>query len=314
MTWNGIMKTIIITLAVALFAGSTATAQEYERTIRESYKTTGSPEVVVDSRFGSVDVYTGSGSTVDAVVTVNVAAESKEEARKIAEKVRVEVKGNSKLVTVRTALPGGMDEEDGAERNITIDVNLSVPAKSRVAVDSKFGDVDVNGVRGSVAVECDFGSAEIKKCSNVRAQFSFGDLSLGAIEGSLAAEGKMGQIIAYDIPGGEISSSYGDVEINGVKGSLDLTSSMGSLTVKGMKNGTITNSYGSVDITLPSSFSGRIEASSSFGSVDSEVELKSEKKKRSPGDMGDKKFGSVGSGSDRLVIKTSFGDVNIEKE
>lgn len=308
------MKTIIITLAVALLAGFTASAQEYERTIKESYKTTDNPAVVIDSRFGSVDVRAGSGNTVNVAVEVTVGAESKEDARKIAEKVRVEVKGNSKKVTVRTALPGGMDEKDGAERNITIDVNVSVPAKSRVAVDSKFGDVDVSGVTGSVAAECDFGSAEIKNCANVRAQFSFGDLSLAAITGSLEAEGKMGKIIAYDIPGGKISSSYGDVEINGVKGSLELTSSMGSMSVRGMRNGSITNSYGSVDIILPASFSGRIEASSSFGSVDSDVELKSGMKKRSPGDMGDKKYGSVGSGSDRLVIKTSFGDVNIERE
>lgn len=314
MNGNGIMKHIILTLTILLLAGATALAQEHTRTVKESYKTTGDPEVIIDSRFGSVNVHTGSGDVVNVVVTVTVDAGSKERSRKLAEAARVEVKGNSEKVTVRTGLPMGMDEEDGAERNITIDVNVAVPSKSRVNLESKFGDVDVTGVRGSLLCDASFGSVEIKKCSNVRMQSSFGEITLAAIEGNLEAQGKMGNIIAYDIPGGRIASSYGDVEINGVGGRLEVTSSMGSVEIKGMRGGEITSSYGDVDVTLSKSFGGRIEASTSFGDIDSDYKLESKEKKRSYAQTGEKKYGTVGTGSDKLVIKSSFGDISIEKE
>jgi len=307
------MKALIITIAVLLLASLPAAAQEYERTVKESFKTTSSPSVVIDSRFGSVDVRAGGGNTASVIVRVIVDVGSEAKARKLAEATRVEIKGSSDKVTVRTALPDGMDEEDGEERNISIDINVTVPEGSRVKLQNKFGDVDVAGVKGSVEVQCSFGSIEVKNCSNVRAESSFGNMSFAAIDGKIEAQGKMGKLIAYDIPGGKIASSYGDVEINGVKGRLEVTSSMGSMSIKGMRSGEISSSYGSVDVTLDRAFSGRIEASTSFGSINSEVELKSKEKKRSPGQMGEKKYGTVGSGSDRLVIKSSFGDVGIEK-
>ncbi len=303
------MKTLITILPLLLCMAMSLQAQEYDRVVKEAYNTTSSPDVTIDTRFGTVHVNPAKGNTVTAVVAITVGKSSEQEAKKLAQETRVEITGNKNKVTVRTALPSQMDEDD---HSISIDVTVTMPPGGKLDLESKFGDVYIKGITGSVVADCGFGSVEITKCANVRARNSFGDITLAAIKGKLELEAKMGEIIARHIDGGKISSSYGDVEISDVTGSLDVTSSMGSLTIKGMRNGEITSSYGSIELTLHEQFAGRIEATSSFGSIDSDYELK-DKGKKGPGSMGEKKYGVIGSGKDKLVIKSSFGSISIEK-
>ncbi|MDT8324219.1 MAG: DUF4097 family beta strand repeat-containing protein [Bacteroidota bacterium] len=327
------MKTLITFLTLALCAALPLQAQEYDRVEKKSFKTTATPDIVIDSRFGTVNVHAhgiavgearsgdrvtldvtpGGPNIVNVVVSVHVAATSESEAKRLAASARVEIKGDGKKVSVRTGLPKGMDEDSREQRSITIDVNITAPTGSRLNLESKFGNVNVMGITGRVMADCGFGSVEITRCANVRARNSFGDITLAAIKGSLELEAKMGGIIARHIEGGKIHSSYGDVEISDVKGTLEVTSSMGSLSISGMRNGEITSSYGSIDLTLHTQFAGRIEATSSFGSIDSDYELQDVGKK-GPGAMGEKKTGVIGSGKDHLVIKSSFGSISIEQE
>lgn len=304
------MKTLISILALALCAVLPAHAQDYDRVVKESYSTSSNPAVEIDTRFGTVRVNPARGNTVTVVVGITVASSSESEAKRLAESARVEIKGNKDRVTVRTGLPKDMDEDD---HSISIDVTVTMPKDGKVNLETKFGDVYVAGITGQVMADCGFGSVEITKCANVRARNSFGDITLAGIKGTLELEGKMGEIIARHIEGGKIHSSYGDVEISDVKGALEVTSSMGSLAISGMRNGEITSSYGSIELTLHKQFAGHIEATSSFGSIDSDYDLK-EKGKKGPGDMGEKKYGVIGSGNDRLVVKSSFGSISIEKE
>jgi hypothetical protein len=307
------MKTLLTILSLLLLITASSVAQEeYERVVKETFKTSGKPAVDIDTQFGSVHVNAVSGNTVNAVVSITVFNGSKKAARRIADAVHVEIKGGGDKVTIRTKLPDEFSE-DGEDHNIDIEVTVTMPVNSKLTVDSKFGTVDITGVKGSVEADCRFGSVEIKNCANVLAENAFGDLSLGNISGTMQVETKMGQVIAYNVPGGKIESSYGDVEVSHINGKLNVKSSMGSLTLKGLRNGEISNSYGSVEIIVHKSFSGRIAASSSFGSIDSDYELKS-KKKSAPGEMEVRKYGTFGKGSDKITIKSSFGDVTLEKE
>ncbi|PLX25340.1 MAG: hypothetical protein C0600_12140 [Ignavibacteria bacterium] len=310
------MKTLIAIISLLILAGTSMHAQgDYERVVKEAFKTSGSPTVEIETRFGSAHVTAVSGTTVKAVVRITAISGSQKLAKKLADAVRVELKGGGSYVSIRTALPAEMDEDnENEERNIDIEVTVSLPVKSKLKLESKFGEVDITGVMGLVDANCRFGSVEIKKCANVSARNAFGDLSLGTITGSMRVSTKMGQVIAYNVPGGSILSSYGDVEVTKINGALEVKSSMGSMTLKGLRNGNIENSYGSVEITVPKSFGGSIEATSSFGSIDTDFDLKREKAKRSHGDTGDKRYGTIGKGNDKIIVESSFGDITIEKE
>ncbi|MCK7503886.1 MAG: DUF4097 domain-containing protein [Desulfobacterales bacterium] len=123
----------------------------------------------------------------------------------------------------------------------------------------------------------------------------------------------MGGIKAFKVPGGRIESSYGDVDISHPSGPIEISTSMGEVSVKECRGGTIKSSYGDVSITLASSFSGSIEAETSFGDVDGDVELEFVGKKNKYGPRQRQKAGSIGSGGDRLTVNSSFRDVIIDK-
>lgn len=310
---NGKPATLaIIVLLLAILPGSfTALAQKYERTVRESFQTNGNPAVEVESKFGSVHVSAASGNTVTAVVKVTARDRSDAAAKKLAESARVEIKGSGDRVTVRAGLPKDMKGDD--DRGIEIDVTVTLPADSRLELESKFGAVDITGVKGGVKVETGFGEVTIKESANLDLTSSFGEVNLGGITGSMTVESKMGSVNAYGVPGGRIKNSYGEVDVNRPAGPVDITSSMGEITVKGCRGGTISSSYGEVTVELDPSFSGRIEAEASFGDIDSDYPLQSKDKKKSYGPTSQKKWGTVGTGGDKLFVKSSFGDVNIEK-
>lgn len=309
---KNIIRSTALLIAALLLTGAPASAQKYDRVVKESFQTKANPTVEVESKFGEVHISAGSGNTVTAVVKVTARERSEAAAKKLAEAARVEIKGSGDRVTVRVALPEKMKGDE--DRGIEIDVRVTLPSASVLDLRSKFGAVTVTGVKGSVKVETDFGEVKIKECANLDLTSSFGEISLGGITGTMSVESKMGEIKAYGVPGGKIKSSYGEIEVTRPSGPIDINSSMGEITVKGCRGGIISSSYGEVTLVMDKSFSGRIEAETSFGDVDSDFDLKSKEKKKSYGPTPKKMYGTVGSGSDKLAVKSSFGDISIEKE
>lgn len=302
------MRTIKTIVPLLLCMVITLQAQEYDRVVKKSFSTSSSVKVEIDTKFGPVRVTPASGNTVTVVVGIIAGNSTDAEAKKIAEATRVEIDGSSKKVTIRTAPPKNYDEDD---HGVSIDVIVTMPRGGNVELETKFGNVYVEGISGRTIADSKFGAVEIKNCANVKARNSFGDLRLGGITGKLEVEGKMGQIIAHKIEGGVIRSSYGDVEISQVSGFLDISSSMGTISINGIRNGEVSSSYGSVEIVLDKKFAGRIKANSSFGSIDSDYELKDAGKK-GPGSMGEQKYGVIGKGSDKIVIESRFGSITLE--
>lgn len=290
----------------------TVRAQKFDRIVKETFQTTANPVVDINSKFGAVHVSSAPGNTVTATVKVTARDRSDAAAKKLAEAARVDIKGSGDRVSLRAGLPENMKGND--DRGIEIDVTVTLPAGARLELESKFGAVDITGVRGSVRVETGFGKVTIKESANLDLTSSFGEVSLGGITGSMTIESKMGAVKAYGVPGGSIKSSYGEIDINRPSGPVDITSSMGEITVKNCRGGKISSSYGEVTVVMDRTFSGRIQAESSFGDIDSDYDLKSDSGKKSFGPTKQRMWGVVGSGNDKLYVKSNFGEISIEKE
>ena len=306
------MKTSAIFLIVSLLLPATyLTAQQHERVVKQRFQTSVDPEVTLDVRFGDVIVTQSADNSVEAVIRVTVSKGSKEDAKREAEAVTVDLRQEGGRILIRAGLP---KKQFGMEHsNIEIQVTASVPSRSRVLCETKFGDARVSGVRGRVKVTSSFGEVEVTRSSNVEVYSSYGGVSVGDIGGTMRLKSSMGEIKAFNVPGGRVESSYGGIEVVRPGGPIDVTSSMGEVTIKECKGGSIKNSYGDVSVTLAPSFSGTIEAETSFGDVDGEVDLESIGKKNKYGPSADKKRGKIGNGNDKLVVTASFGDVNIDR-
>jgi DUF4097 and DUF4098 domain-containing protein YvlB len=304
-------RTAFIFITLLLAGALPLAAQQHERLVKQRFQTPADPEVTIDVRFGDVTVTPSDDNVVDAMVHIAVSKGSREEAKRIAESVTVDIRQEGGRVLVRAGLPkkqGGMDNS-----NLEISVTVSVPSRTRLLCEAKFGDVRASGVQGRVKVVSSFGDVEVTRSSNVEVYSSYGDVSVGDIGGSMRLKSSMGGIKAFAVPGGRIESSYGDLNITRPAGPVEITSSMGEITVKECRGGTIKNSYGDVDITLSPSFSGTVEAETSFGDIDGSVEFENLGKKNKYGPTAEKRRATLGNGGDRLQINASFGDVTIDR-
>ncbi len=306
------MKTTANILIILLLAAALPlAAQKHERVVKQRFQTSVDPEVTVDVRFGDVTITPSADNSVDALVRITVSKGSKEDAKRIADAVTVDLRQEGGRILIRAGLPKKQEGTDHS--NIEIMVTASVPARTRLLCESKFGDVSASGVQGRVKVVSSFGDVEVTRSANVEIYSSYGDVSVGDVGGTLRLKTSMGDVKAFKVPGGRIESSYGDIDISHPSGPVEISTSMGEVSVKECRGGSIKSSYGDVSITLASAFSGSIDAETSFGDVDGNVELEFVGKKNKYGPTNDKKRGTIGSGSDRLAVNSSFGDVIIDK-
>ncbi|MCK7503887.1 MAG: hypothetical protein MZV70_07130 [Desulfobacterales bacterium] len=90
---------------------------------------------------------------------------SKEDAKRIAEAVTVDLRQEGGRVLIRAGLPKKQDGMDHS--NIEIMVSRFVPARARLLCETKFGDVSASGVQGRVKVVSSFGDVEVARSANV---------------------------------------------------------------------------------------------------------------------------------------------------
>lgn len=301
------MKHFIILLSFSLALVPSLLAQKHVRTVKERFQVGADASVFLDVRFGDVTVTPSDGNVVDAVVTITVNDGSRDEAKRQAEAVAVEMKMHGEKFTLRTNLP------KGENKGIEIDVRIAMPKGGHLYAVTKFGDANVSGIAGSAKVNSSFGNVEVIQSSNVEVESSYGFVSLSDIAENFRVEAKMGDVKVFNVPLGTIQSSYGDVEVSRPNAAVNISSSMGEISVKDCRGGSIKSSYGDVDIVLSSSFNGAIQAEASFGEVDSNFPMEEVGKKNKYGPSPDKKKAKLGAGSDRLSINSSFGDVDIRR-
>ncbi len=292
-------------LPLLLLLAATAAAQHYERRIDRRFDVDPRPRIVIDSRYGSVRV-TGTDKpvvTVNAVVRVK--DESQDDARRIAEDVRIDITGSRNDVRVVTRFE---DEGLGRDRSVEILLTLSIPTGSRLGISNKFGPVNVKGVTGEVKSVNQFGAVEVLNSGNVVVENSFGSTMLGAITGAIRITGRNGRIKAYDIPGGSITNAYGSIDVTNARGPLQVTSKMGEVTLRGLAGGTIKSEYGKIAIILARSFSGTITAETSFGDIDSDLDIDIQR-------HGTKATarGRHGTGNATLTVTNKFGAITLTR-
>jgi hypothetical protein len=146
----------------------------------------------------------------------------------------------------------------------------------------------------------------------------------------------MGNVIAFDVPGGTFKCAYGEMQITNAgtsdvspgssrspgKATLDVASKggdlrviskMGNVTLNNVRSGSVDLSYGNAEVNLSKHFGGDVIAVTRFGSVDTDLDLE-HSSSGGPGDTEEKLSGSVGSGSDRLIVKNKFGNIDLQQE
>ena len=210
-------------------------------------------------------------------------------------------------------------EVHGNPHGVRSDLEVYVPAGSRVEIDSFAADIDVRGIAGRVEAETVNGSISVEGSAEV--------VEIESVNGSLEISGPARRVQAETV--------NGNVIIEGASGHLEASTVNGELTVDGgsferahldVVNGElrfegalspqatldIETVSGEVDLILPGEVAADFEVASFSGHIENDLtDAKPERTSRYTSEQ-ELRF-STGGGGAKVSIQTLSGNISIRK-
>jgi DUF4097 and DUF4098 domain-containing protein YvlB len=201
----------------------------------------------------------------------------------------VNVQAGAKRIVVTTQYPDTR-EWDGVL--VQTDYEVSVPARSDLYIENRFGDVDIYGVDGRVESVCSHGQTRVERLS--------GDLKLVSENGNV-----MGRSLASET---RIDAQFGRVDLREVSGWTTIHSRYGSVTVKASSSDCdvhVTCNSGDIEVILPPDANPRMDVNTTFGTIRSEIPVRVQT-------VGNSSTARRASNSvQRIDLTNSMGDVTV---
>lgn len=233
------------------------------------------------------------------------------------ERLDFTVSGNETVIEVVI-----MDEDERNRRNIRVrgsDLEITVPAGSRLDLEAVSADITVSGVSGNMDVETVSGNLVIGATNGrVWAQVISGDIVIASSQGPLRAKTVSGRITVREVTGRfDVGTISGDIKVNGTnieEGTFESLSGtqefQGTLAVNG--NLVMENHSGSIDLYLPADVSANFDVTTFSGDIENEFGQEATRTSRFvPSEV---LVFETGGGSARVKITTFSGNVDINKK
>ena len=220
---------------------------------------------------------------------------------------RLELTGDATSIELRTIVPASRDGV-GA----TVDLELVVPADLILDLDTRAGDIVVQGPVASATLASGYGDVRVVEVEgDVRASSKSGDLDLSAIGGAVDATTSYGDVTLRACRGPRIvaQSSSGTVAASdGGKASWELASKYGDVTMSGGSGDLVVDtSSGRIDVTR---FTGAVRARNGYGAIDLVGTFSSVDAQSSSGDVSLRLEGIDGTLKE-IVLESKYGDVEL---
>jgi hypothetical protein len=196
--------------------------------------------------------------------------------------------------------------------NSRVRFEIQVPTKTRTDLRTGGGHVTVRSLEGDAIVETSGGHIEVTDLNGtLSAETSGGHISLKTISGNAKVETSGGHIEADGVEGNLVAeTSGGHIEIRNAKGRVDADTSGGHVQVGFAKGnahgGKIESSGGGITVAIDPNVDLAIDASTSGGSVTTDIPVKIVGKV-----TGSSIRGTLGKGGETLFVHTSGGSVSI---
>lgn len=249
--------------------------------------TTGSSVTVINQK-GSITVKAAAGRQL--VISATPASD----------KVEVDAAQTGNRVTVRTHM---LNKANGDEGRMDYDIQL--PADASVSIDSGSGDIRVENLRGSVAVDSEEGTIDVRGVNSgfVQVQSVNGGINLTNLQKTRV----------------QASSTGGNIQMNDVAGpnvSAKTTSGNISFTGDFAGGGTyvLSNHSGEIAVTMPASASVDLNARSIQGSVENDFTLQKPVHTGFAAKEGKTIIGLVNAGASSVELRSFSGKIRVKKQ
>jgi len=220
---------------------------KYERTVQRQAPLAPGSTVVAKTSFGSVTITGADVTNCSVVAQIHVQAPTEQEAREIAEQVKIKLESVGQTLTVKAEKP-----PKKRRRSISISYDITVPKQTNVECGSSYGAIKLSNIDG-----------------NVKGKTSSGSISAENIQGSAQLDTSYGPVTCKNITGDNIQlkSSSGSIRAENVVGSVNLNTSYGSITCDDISGGDIKLKTSSGKIKLSKASCTDYDVHTSYGSI-----------------------------------------------
>jgi hypothetical protein len=205
--------------------------------LEQAFPTGGSLKVI--NNHGAVSVHASDDNKITVVVRKRIGAENQSDADKYNSETKPTITSVGSLVTVDAKVEGAGDHP------VETDLDISIPKKAAVTINSRHGDVEVadrdasvdistqhsdtrvESVNGSVKISQEKGSAKVEQVTgDVHVDGRVNEIDVSDVKGSVQLDGEFQESVklARIAKNVTFKSSRTDLEFSGIEGELDLDS------------------------------------------------------------------------------------------
>lgn len=287
------IKSLLLSFALVLMA-FVSEATEYTKSYDKSFNIEQGALLEVDCSFANVNIDNHNADKIDIHIDVIVKSGSEDKAEKIFERIAVKLIGSPSKVEVITEL--GKNSMNNV--SFEIKINIKAPSHIRLDADVDFGNIDIATIKGRSIINNQYGNLFAEE--------------LGGNESNVEVGFGNGHIEKFN--GGKVKVDFGNLRIEDLRGDAEVSNSYGNVGLDHVnascKNLKVDSEFGDADIVLDANGSFDITASSSMGDIDWSKEINTVREKN---DWTSTKFeGKMGSGSGKLILTSSFGDMKVK--
>ncbi len=202
--------------------------------------------ISVNNSYGSVKI-TGGGSTVRATLVKGVRGWSQDDARKIADRIRLLVNPTADGLTITT-------NRDQVAEQFTTDIQIEVPSQAGVSVTDSYGSVTATGIQGPLTARASYGQADLNGIKgDVNLALSYCEVTAANIEGNLTITGAKRARISNVAGAVEVTASTasnGAVELNDISGPVRVNAPFCRIVAQGLdQTAELKTEHASVDVS-----------------------------------------------------------------
>ena len=190
------------------------------------------PHLLIVDHHGDVEIRGSGRSNFEAVVKEVVHAGSEQEARRLADQIKLQIAQQGG----EYVLGSNLDSLGGAGRNVRLDITLSVPAATSAELTLENGDLVLEGLKGDQDLTVNHGDARVSQVEGlVRLRKSGGDTAISNIKGEVDLQGRGGDVQVTNVTGSTVHGEFsGGVEFSSVAQTLRFLSSRTDLTAQAL--------------------------------------------------------------------------------
>ena len=277
-----------------------------------TYSTPTPIDLAINLQVGGIEII--ASDRTDTVVTVSPSNPTKAVDRRGAEETRVEFDGE------RITVMGPKPRISWIGPTESVDVQVELPAGSRLTAEAGVGGVRTVGRLGATRIKSSLGAVDVDSTGDLWVRASHGNVTVGAADGGAEVTTDFGRIRIGTVSGDAIlKASHGTIVVGESGGDVEAKLSYGEFEIaKALSSVAAKTAYGSIQLGEVSS--GSIELETGYGQVNIGVRAGipawldlSSKEGRVRNDLEGDSAPETSDDSVAVRARTQWGDINIHR-